>query len=287
MALFRLLERGAARWPAASLRSQPEGLVLSFGDLERRAAATAAALRDRGYRGGEALVSDLGNVSRNVVLQLACSRLGVAYATAKNAKALAALTAAVDVRGAVVAAGGAGDALSESLATIRADDLFAEADRRLGDDASGAGAVHAYFNSTTPLANDEVDALAADAAAHLELSAADTACVSITLSHAFGAASAVGVCFSAGASVALPNVDGIVGCGVPSERAAATLACLERDACTVLFADTHTLNALPADADLPALRTGVCKVASGADFLDRSAPFAGRHLWTLGKRAAS
>lgn len=284
MALFRLLERGAARWPAATLRSQPEGLVLSFGYLERHAAATAAALRDRGYRGGEALVSDLGNVSRNIVLQLACSRLGVAYATAKNGKALAALTAAVDVRGAVVAGGA--DA-PDGLAAIRADDLFAEADRRLGDDARGDGDVHAYFNSTSPLANDAVDALAADAARHLELSDADTACVSVTLCHAFGAASAVAASFSAGASVALPNVDGIAGCGVPSERAAATLACLEQDACTVLFADTHTLKALPFDADLPALRTGVCKVASGADFLDRSSPFAGRDLWTLGKRAAS
>ena len=74
------------------------------------------------------------------------------------------------------------------------------------------------------------------------------------------------------------------GCGVPSERAAATMLALEADACTVLYADTHTLKALPADAALPALRGGVCKVASGSDFLARSSPFAGRDLWTLGKR---
>ena len=75
------------------------------------------------------------------------------------------------------------------------------------------------------------------------------------------------------------------GCGVPSERAAATMLALEADACTVLYADTHTLKALPEEVNLPQLRTGVCKVSSGADFLEQGSPFAGRNLWTLGKRA--
>ena len=119
---------------------------------------------------------------------------------------------------------------------------------------------------------------------HLELTPSDTACVSITLSHAFGIGSAAAACLASGACISLPNVDGLHGCGVPSDRAAATLLALE-DGATVLYADTHTLKALPSDVNLPQLRTGVCKVASGADFLEQGSPFAGRNLWTLGKRA--
>lgn len=72
---------------------------------------------------------------------------------------------------------------------------------------------------------------------------------------------------------------------MPSDRAAATLLALQ-DGATVLVADTHTLKALPEDAVIPSLRDGVCKIASGSDFLERSTPFAGTTLWTLGKRDA-
>lgn len=285
MALFQLLQKATTRWPAAALRSQSEGIITNFQFLEREAAATAAALEARGYRAGETLVSDLGNVSQNLVLQLACSRLGVCYGTAKNDKALAALRSAVDVRGAVYA-DAEGPLARGDLPGLDAAVLAADADRRFGDDAEAAApesAAHAYFNSTSPLTNEHLEALAEDAASNLELTDADGACVSVTLCHAFGVGSAVGACLSRGATISLPNVDGIVGCGVPSERAAATLLCLQQDASTVLYADTHTLKALPADADLPALRTGVCKVSSGSTFLAQDAEFAGRSLWTLGK----
>ena len=77
------------------------------------------------------------------------------------------------------------------------------------------------------------------------------------------------------------------------KRAEATLATLEEEQCTLLYADTHTLKALHAEqlagavaaADLAALRGGVCKVGSGSDFLDGTLPFAGIELSTLGKRA--
>ena len=92
MALYRLAQAAAKRWPTAvALRSQTEALTLDFGTLERRAAATAAVLQSKGLEAGQVLVSDLQNTSQNLVVQLACSSLGVAYGTAKNDAALAKL----------------------------------------------------------------------------------------------------------------------------------------------------------------------------------------------------
>lgn len=79
---------------------------------------------------------------------------------------------------------------------------------------------------------------------------------------------------------------GIHGCGVPSERANATLSVLKSEECTILFADTHTLRALPQQRDgmLPYLRGGAVKVGSGSDFLDDQAYYSGTLLKTVGKR---
>lgn len=285
--LYNLAKTAAQRWPGAvALRSQSEHLVMSFAALEREANAMAVVLSTK-YAPGTALVSDLQNVAQNVVLQVACSKLGVAYATTKKLSGLEKLAETVEIAGVVHR-----DDDSEiktavdkplSIANLQAlTNIMREAQEEVA--TRDRAPDHAYFNSTTALTNDEIDRLAADAATHLELAPGDAACVSVTLCHAFGIGSAAAACLSAGAAIVLPNVDGIAGCGVPSERAAATMLALEADACTVLYADTHTLKALPADAALPALRGGVCKVASGSDFLARSSPFAGRDLWTLGKR---
>eukprot|EP00629_Pelagomonadales_sp_RCC1024_P007074 CAMPEP_0119267902 /NCGR_PEP_ID=MMETSP1329-20130426/5869_1 /TAXON_ID=114041 /ORGANISM="Genus nov. species nov., Strain RCC1024" /LENGTH=254 /DNA_ID=CAMNT_0007267845 /DNA_START=98 /DNA_END=859 /DNA_ORIENTATION=- len=254
MSLFAFARAAAKRWPTAvALRSQAESLVMTFAELERAATGMGAVLANR-VAPDQVLLSDLGNNSTNLVLQLACSRVGVSYGTAKNAKALASLTEALDVGGAVYADGASH--LADVPNALSAADLLRDA--AAFADASfeprGPADAHAFFNSTSPLANGELEALAADAAKHLALTPEDTACISITLSHAFGVGSAAAACLSAGATICLPNVDGIVGCGVPSDRAAATLHALEGEGCTVLYADTHTLKALPADAHLPKLR---------------------------------
>ena len=282
MALYSLAKAAAGRWPSAvAVRSQSEKLVVTFGALERQASATAVALSGRGFEAGQVLICDLQNVAQNLVLQLACSKLGVSYATAKKS---ADMYEALDVGG-VVYKDDASHLKASKLPALSAADLLVETVQADGEDvAGGSNPNHAYFNSTSPLTNDEVMSLAEDAATHLELSHLDTACVSITLCHAFGIGSAAAACLATGATLSLPNVDGITGCGVPSERAAATLLALETDDCTILYADTHTLKALPEDCALPSLRTGVCKISSGADFLEKSTPFAGVALWTLGKR---
>ena len=287
MALYRLAQAAAKRWPTAvALRSQTEALTIDFGTLERRAAATAAVLQSKGLEAGQVLISDLQNTSQNLVVQLACSSLGVAYGTAKNEKALAKLTSTLDVGGILCTDAPNDGHMAHGVSLILpAADLHQESMGREGESVSGgANENHAFYNSTSPLTNDTIDALAEDAVRHLELTPSDTACVSITLSHAFGIGSAAAACLSSGACISLPNVDGLHGCGVPSDRAAATLLALE-DGATVLYADTHTLKALPEEVNLPQLRTGVCKVSSGADFLEQGSPFAGMNLWTLGKRA--
>ena len=82
----------------------------------------------------------------------------------------------------------------------------------------------------------------------------------------------------------LPAVGGIQGCGVPSERAAATFEVLESERCTLLFADTHTLQALPDHPERLNLRGGVCKTGSGSDWLDETKSYGGIKLRTVGKR---
>ena len=72
------------------------------------------------------------------------------------------------------------------------------------------------------------------------------------------------------------------------------------EACTLLFADSHTLGALPpgdgGDAGALALRGGVVKIASGADFLEdvreatiggasRALEYCGVPLVAMGKSA--
>ena len=87
MALYRLAQAAAKRWPTAvALRSQTEALTLDFGTLERRAAATALVLQSKGLEAGQVLVSDLQNTSQNLVVQLACSSLGVACLSRRPAR---------------------------------------------------------------------------------------------------------------------------------------------------------------------------------------------------------
>ena len=87
MALYRLAQAAAKRWPTAvALRSQTEALTLDFATLESRAAATAAVLQSKGLEAGQVLVSDLQNTSQNLVVQLACSSLGVACLSQRPAR---------------------------------------------------------------------------------------------------------------------------------------------------------------------------------------------------------
>jgi acyl-CoA synthetase (AMP-forming)/AMP-acid ligase II len=136
-----------------------------------------------------------------------------------------------------------------------------------------------YYNSTTGLTHAEVVRLGVASASHLKMTQTDKVCVSITLCHSFGIGSACAAALSSGATVVLPAVGGTRGCGVPSQRAEATLRVLASEQCTLLFADTHTLKALePLEVEgssLQALRGGVVKVGSGTDFMSSTSKYQG------------
>jgi hypothetical protein len=60
---------------------------------------------------------------------------------------------------------------------------------------------------------------------------------------------------------------------------------MESENCTLLFADTHTLKALPPNPPTPlaAFRGGVVKTGSGASFLPDTLTYGGIELSTIGK----
>ena len=120
---------------------------------------------------------------------------------------------------------------------LPAADLHQESMGREGETVSGgANDNHAFYNSTSPLTNDAIEELAEDAVRHLELTPSDTACVSITLSHAFGIGSAAAACLSSGACISLPNATGSTAAAChpiePRRRAPRTAP--------LAYADTHT-----------------------------------------------
>lgn len=288
-----------------------QGVSWTYGDFSQRATQVAGALASLGYSRGDVLVTDLPNSAENLLLQVAASHLGVAVATVTDATALDALSQVGRVRGGVThktegAAGMLGGAslpispviveeLDGSLAQLTTAGSPPLAPVEV-DSAAALG----YWSSTTPLTNREaICEMGTAAKSRLNMGANDRVLVSITLCHAFGIGSAVGGSLLAGAAIVLPGASGIRGCGSPGQRARVTLQVLESQRCTLLFADVHTLKALPhpGQADLTALRGGACKVGSGADFLEsvaeaklgpegemRPLEYAGVRLVAVGKK---
>jgi hypothetical protein len=163
--------------------------------------------REFKYQPGDILVSDLANTAENLILQIACSRIGVGYATVKDSSNLDALTAEKPgrVRG-VVTTDQSGFLSSAKLfhpAIFASDDdiarglslaqLFhsaslptASTDVPLNSSSVDWG----YFNSVKPLSCREVEELGASSATYLKITEKDAVCVSITLCHPFGIGSA-------------------------------------------------------------------------------------------------
>jgi acyl-CoA synthetase (AMP-forming)/AMP-acid ligase II len=285
----------------------------SYGDLRDKTNRLAGFLKLYGYERNDVIISDLPNVAENLMLQIACNRIGVAYATAKNLEGMAKLT---KVKGSIAASGsgflaetslslphlsgdflldlihGTGGGNDNSLFGLDEFELEDyEQDGSFSDDIEDITALppHAYYNSTKPFTNQEALDMGKDAAWEIPMIEEDKVCVAITLCHAFGMGSAVCSTLQEGATLVLPGVDSIRGCGVPSKRAEFTLNALESEKCTLLFADKHTLKAFP-DEDSPrlkrlSLRGGVCKVASGSQYLEETVKCAGATLKTLGTLA--
>ena len=262
--------------------------LLTYQDLSRTTNALAAWLSTYGFEKNDLIVSDLPNSSENLLLQIACNRIGVGYGTAKDLESMA--KNFIKVQGAVSATGSgflaevglpfpylSGEFLQDLIDNGLNDYMDEDLDE--GDELSN----HGYYNTAVGYTNHQALLHGEEAARELNLTPDDTICIAVTMCHPFGIGSAACSAFLSGASIALPAVGGIQGCGVPSERAAATLSVLESEKCTILFADTHTLKALPESSQRLSLRDGVVKIGSGATFLKEKRTYGGVELRTIGK----
>ena len=280
----------AAKFPSRLALTSPfqSAEKLTYQDLSRKTNALAGWLSTYGFEKNDVIVSDLPNISENLLLQIACNRLGVGYGTAKNLESMA--RDFPKVKGAVSAtASGFLAEIGLPFPYLSGEFLQDLIDNGLDDymdedfDEGGESTSHGFYNTPTGYTNQQALVHGTEAAHELKVTEEDTICVSITLCHPFGIGSAVCSAFLSGAAIALPAVGGIQGCGVPSERAAATLLVLESEKCTILFADTHTLKALPEPSQLLLLRDGVVKIGSGATFLQEKREYGGVALRTIGK----
>ena len=304
------LDAAALRFPSrralvSPLQSSAYKTSFTYQELRQTSNALAGFLNLYGYERHDLIVSDLPNTTENLLLQLACNRLGVYYGTAKNLEALA--SQFNKVKGAVtVTADGFLAETNLPLPLLTGEFLvdlihngglseFASEDHDQEDVHGSELVAHAFYNSKNGYTNQQALQHGQEAADQLKMTEEDVVCISITLCHAFGMGSAVCSALQRGSCMVLPAVGGIQGCGIPSERAAATFDVLESEKCTLLFADTHTLKALPPalvpDKDdptkercyLPHLRGGICKVGSGSDFLYETKTYGGIKLKTMGK----
>lgn len=306
------LDAAALKFPSrralvSPLQSSTVGYksTFTYQELRQTSNALAGYLNLYGYERHDVIVSDLPNTTENLILQLACNRLGVHYGTAKNLESMA--SQFPKVKGAVAATADGflaetnlefpfldGNTLIELIHKGGLKEFTSEEHDQ--EDVERVEQVpHAFYNSKTGYSNQQALQHGVEAADQLKITEEDVVCISITLCHAFGMGSAVCSALQRGSCIVLPAVGGIQGCGVPSERAAATFDVLQSEKCTLLFADTHTIKALPPalvpdEKDptkehryLPHLRGGVCKVGSGSDFLYETITYGGIKLKTLGK----
>ena len=73
---------------APALLSLQQNIALSYDQLRCQVQGLSAGLQDRGVELGDSVVTDIPNVAEGLLLDLACSRLGAAIATAKDASVL-------------------------------------------------------------------------------------------------------------------------------------------------------------------------------------------------------
>ena len=226
----------------------------TYADLDARARRLASGLQDSGYGLRSVAISDESNSPEDtLLLQLAAAHLGAAVATPPAGEdALRSFSAKYDVRGSVC-----GEQIADLVARCTPWEHDPEANEQMCAGIFGGAAI----------THDTVMRLGRSSRAKLQMTSADVVCCASTLLHSFGIGSAVASTLSAGACVVLPaaaETSTAAGCG-----AGATLDVLADTRSTLLFTDTSTLEAMRGveEPAALALRGGVIKVSSGADFL--------------------
>jgi hypothetical protein len=299
-----------------ALLAPQQGISWTYAELDRNSRKLAGGLKDLGYRAGGVCISDVPNVAENLLLQLALAHIGASISTPpKDADAMKKLVDAHDVQGVVCVDSAANPVADpQTLPTVELSSggprspgaavSFAELLEHSPPHAGAPAATEASLLGSfggAKLSHGAAIELGEDAAARLKLTAADRVCCSVTLMHAFGIGSAVTSALVSGATVVLPAVGGIRGCGNPSQRAEVTVQVLSDVRATVLLGDTHTLKAMPRPPPPElslSLRAGVIKIGSGSSFLEgvaeapgtKGAPptpleYAGCRFHAMGKKA--
>ena len=274
MALYRLAQAAAKLAHGCGTRSRPRP---SHWILARsRAAARQPCCRQT--RGGPG-PRQRPATSQNLVVQLACSSLGVASASARAVVGVAiATTYAIDATHCRprIPRRWHGQKRPRSRSSLHIDVggiLCTDAPndghmaRRVADPTRGgpapgsrgregetvSGGANENHTTSDPIERRDRQT-AEDTMRHLELTPSDTACV---IHHALARWRdwPAAACVSRVARASRCRTSRARGCGVPSDRAAATLLALE-DGATVSTRTAH-FEALPSDVNLPQLRTGV------------------------------
>ena len=232
----------------------------------------------------------LPSVAENILVQLAASLANISVVTVKNVEQIDALEE-LQCKGTVLSlenhlsSGRAAPATAivppivtgTSQVTgdfLRFNELLAAPAMPLAADVPSNTSEH-FYGTSRGVSSAALLQGGANAAEALQLQPNDRICLPITPNHIFGFGSGIMAAVHAGAAIVLPS---------PSPSAEATLQALQ-DGCTLLYADTHTLEALQEPSfELPGFRGGLVKVGSG-DAISVSPPrsFAGKLMKTVGK----
>ena len=214
-----------------ALIAPQQQVLYCYGDLDDRARRLATGLIELGYEPGAVIVSNIPNISENLILQLALSHIGGALATPRKGEDLQALTSKYNVLGAICCDDGSeaqewaqghrlptislGEQPPNDSPTVTFDELIACPPRR--EDPTSTGATLLGIFGSAMVTNGEAISLGRAAASRLGTQQTDRTCVSVTLCHAFGIGSAATSAFSSGGACVLPAVGGIRGCGDPQQ----------------------------------------------------------------------
>ena len=254
---MRSLAAAVAAGPrhALALLVPQRAVAWTYADLDVKARRLASGLQGSGYGlQSIAFAADANSPEDTLLLQIAAAHVGAAVATPPTSdSALRSLSAKYDVRGTVCS-----EQIADFVERCEPRELAPVADETTCAGVFGGAAI----------THDTVMRLGRSAQAKLQITGADVVCCASTLLHSFGIGSAVASTLGAGACVVLPAPEGAPPTG-HGDAASATLDALAATRSTLLFADTGTLEAMrrvEAPAAL-ALRGGVIKISSGADFL--------------------